>query len=312
MFGAFNRMTPLLDAKQEELSKIYIDSRVAEIAHAFSQLRKHIDNVWNLGKSIELGEDHNTFLLSKINRIKKKFSSQFLAQYPIGQCFHITSTAIEYLEKFEFENPNSIFHGVSEFVKSGGVFKKIWGVHNEEHFQTAIQIGTWYFDIAAETFQLQTNQVEYTSFQNSKFSELTSIEQYTSILENTENKKLYLNTIFPNLWPYFPLFIKNEKNNTYSIPDSKYLSGLCTKNDFELLRKFLENPKSPTLSREAKDFVVQKISLTKEKYIQKIFLEIDELSKEELKAFLKDSALNKADTLKAVNYINFMLKSKSI
>jgi hypothetical protein len=312
VFGAFNRLSPVVNSQQLQLSKQFIDSNVEEISIELIRLRKQIDEIWFKGKSTSLSEESNLFLQSKINRIKKKYSNELLSQYPIGHCFHISSTAIEYIEKFELQNAHSVFYNIGLFIKEGGTFKKIWGVYNKEHFQTAIQIGNWYFDIAADTFEWQKKQVEFTTLQNCEFSEISSIEQYASILKKTENKELLLNTIFPNLWPYFPFFIKNEKKNSYSIPDSKYLSGLCTKNDFELLKKYLENPISKGISKEVKDAIINQFSTLKEKYIQKEFIETQCLSKEDLNAYLVEFARNKADTLKAVNYINFMLKSKSI
>ncbi len=312
MFGAFNRLTPVVDSQQKELSKLLIDANVEAIHKELIVLRKQIDEVWHLGATKQLSNEQNLFLQSKINRIKKKFSNEYLSQYPIGHCFHINSTALEYIEKFELQNANSVFFKVGIFVQEGGIFKKIWGVYNQEHFQTALQIGNWYFDITADTFKLQNQQVEFTTFQESTFSQIGSVEQYASILKNTENKELFLNTIFPNLWPYFPFFIKDEKKNSYSIPDSKYISGLCTKNDFELLRKYVENPISKGISQEVKDAIIKQFSALKKKYIQKEFIEIMNLSKDDLWAYLTEHGRDKADTLKAVNYINFMLKSKSI
>ena len=309
MFGAFNRLTPVVDSQQKELSKLLIDSNVDLIHKEFIVLRKRIDEVWHQGYTSPLNKEQNLFLQAKIDRIKKKFSNEYLSQYPIGHCFHISSTALEYLEKFELQNANSVFSKVGVFVKEGGIFKKIWGVYNQEHFQTAIQIGNWYFDITADSFKYQKQQVEFTTLQNSHFSQIVSVEQYASILKNTENKELLLNTIFPNLWPYFPFFIRDEKKNSYSIPDSKYVSGLCTKNDFELLKIYFENPLSKGISQEIKDTVIAKFSSLKEKYIQKEFIEMKNLSKEDLNAYVVEHGRNKADTLKAVNYINFILKS---
>jgi len=309
VFGAFNRLTPVVDSQQKELSKLLIDSNVDLIHKEFIVLRKRIDEVWHQGYTSPLNKEQNLFLQAKIDRIKKKFSNEYLSQYPIGHCFHISSTALEYLEKFELQNANSVFSKVGVFVKEGGIFKKIWGVYNQEHFQTAIQIGNWYFDITADSFKYQKQQVEFTTLQNSHFSQIVSVEQYASILKNTENKELLLNTIFPNLWPYFPFFIRDEKKNSYSIPDSKYVSGLCTKNDFELLKIYLENPLSKGISQEIKDTVIAKFSSLKEKYIQKEFIEMKNLSKEDLNAYVVEHGRNKADTLKAVNYINFILKS---
>jgi hypothetical protein len=311
VFGAYTRLTPVVDAQQKILSEQFIDSIIHDITAELIHFRKQFDQVWKNGYSAELPEDKNQFLQAKNNRIKKKFSNQFLSQYPLGQCFHLTSTVVEFIEEFELQNENSIFYTVKSFIDNGGIFKKIWGVYNNDHFQTAIQIGNWYIDIAADTFEIQEKQVEFCLFNDSKFSPVTSIEQYNSILENTENKKLYLNTIFPNLWPYFPFFIKNNAKNIYSIPDSKYLSGLCTKDNFHLLKDYLLNPHSEGISNESRNLILGKFSDKKEKYIQKNFLEISDLTKDDLFSYLKTSGLNKADTLKAVNYINFILKSKS-
>ena len=125
--------------------------------------------MWKNGYSAELPEDKNQFLQAKNNRIKKKFSNQFLSQYPLGQCFHLTSTVVEFIEEFELQNENSIFYTVKSFIDNGGIFKKIWGVYNNDHFQTAIQIGNWYIDIAADTFEIQEKQVEFCLFNDSKY-----------------------------------------------------------------------------------------------------------------------------------------------
>ena len=161
MFGAYTRLTPVVDAQQKILSEQFIDSIIHDITAELIHFRKQFDQVWKNGYSAELPEDKNQFLQAKNNRIKKKFSNQFLSQYPLGQCFHLTSTVVEFIEEFELQNENSIFYTVKSFIDNGGIFKKIWGVYNNDHFQTAIQIGNWYIDIAADTFEIQEKQVEF-------------------------------------------------------------------------------------------------------------------------------------------------------
>jgi len=307
MFNAYTRLSPLVDETQISLSEKFIHVQIASLAKELEKLRALHDNLWFELPTENLSDEEFSFLKNKILRIKKKYPASFIAKYPIGHCFHITSTLVEYIEKYEISKAFSPLNYLDNFIKKGGTFKKIWGLYNKSHFQTAIQIGEWYVDIAADTFEKQNQQVEFCLIKNARFSSFDSIEEYHRILQNEENKTLYFNTLFPALWPYFPFFLKSK--NKVSIPESKYLSGLCTHDNFKALKNILTKNEIDMLPQDELDSITEKINRVKESYLRKEYLQSRNIYKNEFPSLLRKADNERTDILKAVNYINFILNN---
>lgn len=307
MFNAYIRLSPLVDKSQISLSEKFIHFQIESISKELEKLRSLHDNLWFDKLTEGLSNEEISFLKSKIQRIKKKYPASFIAKYPIGHCFHITSTIVEYIEKHEINKSSSCLSLLAPFILEGGTFKKIWGMHKKSHFQTAIQIGEWYVDIAADTFDKQNKQVEFCLIKEAEFAAFTSIEEYHDILQNEENKKLYFNSLFPELWPYFPFLLKSK--NKVSIPESKYLSGLCTHNHFEAIKNALTSNKIEMLPQHELDTIAQKINRVKDSYLHKEYLQNRNIAKNEFPSLLIYADNERADILKAVNYINFILNN---
>lgn len=309
MFKAYKRLSPEVSDVQIALSDTHINHLILNLVEELKSLRAAYDCVW-LDKNLPtLSSNEISFLTDKIRLTKKKVDSSFSKNYPIGFCFHITSTLVEFVEKFKFCDEKSDFFKLNDFKSNGGIFKKIWGIYNETSFQTAIQLGKWYIDVAADTFDKQEGKVEFSLLEESKFSIITSIEEYCRILKKQENKEVYFNNLFPELWPYFPFFIKSE--NKIKIPESKYFSGLCTHNKLEALKHELSKNDISTLSEEELRAMKTKIEALGGNYVNKKYLVNRIMNKGEFFALLKMRDEERGDILKAVNYINFIINHGS-
>lgn len=72
-------------------------------------------------------------------------------RYPLGRCLEIRDAVFAVLQE-RVNTPQADSDAViAEFLRRGGSARKIWGVLRDTYFQNAIQLGTWYVDVANDT-----------------------------------------------------------------------------------------------------------------------------------------------------------------
>ena len=300
MFGTYHKskLSPI-DELQLALSEQYITPNVALFEKEFYALRQVLDELWLQGSSALLDEKRRVFLLQKIS-IEKKNLKVLNPSYPIGRCYNITQIVFAFLLEFELNNNDSMFAPLKKFIEQKGVFKIIWGEVRHEVFQTSMQIGNWYFDVANDTVISTKPKVlkfTFNSAQN-EFHEVNTIEQYVAVKRGYHQCEIYLNTVFPALAPLFPLLTKNN-DGKYELINSTYVADLMIINNFD----FLLNNTLPRLQIETENTLKTLVNaqLSPIQLKRWLFAESKQqnnFSKSELQ-----------EALKAVNFINFIFKT---
>ncbi len=140
----------------------------------------------------------------------KRYHENQLIKYPIALCQVITGIAFDYLNEPITLEEFPGFVRLKKFISKGGVFRKIWGKIDERYFQTALQIGSYYMDVANNTVELNKPPVCYSLLKDSGYATIDDLETYVSIAKSYLNADAFLNTCFPNLSPFFPLFFRSD------------------------------------------------------------------------------------------------------
>lgn len=240
------------DVFQEKLTKGLILPHLPLILEDLWALRQAIDLlVFEMfvtdggeGSRLLSGTKSSRFLpdgrLAKLVETRfKKHSLQIPQKYPIGLCYPITAVAFDYLLAELHANRAPGISTLSSFVSCGGTLKRVWGEIRGEYFQSALQVGTLYVDVANDTVNVSKPKVVCAPLPDSGFKDIESFEVYAQILRSYHKKEVFINTCFPKLAPFFPILSKNSVNNCLSLDTSMYMAALAMETNFEASRTFL-------------------------------------------------------------------------
>lgn len=131
--------------------------------------------------------------------------------YPIGYCDQITDYV---LTQIYILMGDPIVPGMStlgQFVKKGGVLRKIHGIQHGKYFQNGIQAGGLWIDVAGDTMDTTQPPVEICSMEASGFKNLDDFTTSGEVSESYWQCNVYPNDIFPFLAPFLP-FVEVSKN----------------------------------------------------------------------------------------------------
>jgi hypothetical protein len=137
--------------------------------------------------------------------------------YPLGRCLEIRDavfTGLEHLLNGKLvAQPEDLpvlkqLHG---YIAQGGVCHKVWGSLRRTYFQNAIQLGTWYVDVANDTVVTTKPKIEILPMGRSGFANIDDYHHFAEVARIYWQVDVFANTVFPLLAPLFPLICSNEK-----------------------------------------------------------------------------------------------------
>ena len=259
-----------IDDKQIQLSKKLIQTNLDLIEVNLLILRTSIDNEVSRLKNNKLPQNQLICnLIQKYFAVKNRPISN---HYPIGECFPITHIAYDYIRFTLISTPEWNF--LLEFLNSGGIFKPVWGQRAGIVYQTAIQLGNYYIDIANDTVNLNEPKVEINLMKNSKFKNINDITEYSNINKIYCNNTLIPNFLYPNISSSFPFFIVN-KDNRVNFHQSPYLTSLIHDSKGKKLVDYFKNS-DLDISNEHYDTIEQFfVSLRKNSSLQPLLQRIE-------------------------------------
>ncbi|MBF0623133.1 MAG: hypothetical protein HQL54_14545 [Magnetococcales bacterium] len=125
--------------------------------------------------------------------------------YPEGYCKEITQQMMADLQK-DFAHPQvDCIAKLAEFIRQGGVFKRIWGDLRGCYFQNAIQVGSLYLDVANDTVDITKPRVEILSLADSGFKMIHDISHFVKVATAYWGGQFFPNTVLPMLAPVLPI-----------------------------------------------------------------------------------------------------------
>jgi hypothetical protein len=225
-----------IDEKQIQLSKRLVEVNLDLIESYLLNIRKTIDTeIYRFKNNLPPQDQLIYSLIIKHFKVKNRPIS---IHYPIGLCFPITHVGYDYLQLKSIHTPEWRF--LLEFVNSGGVFKPLWGQISGIFYQTAIQLGSYYIDIANDTVDLNKPKVQISLMKDSEFKNINDLTEYAQINKVYCNYTLIPNFLYPNISLSFPFF-KVNKNNHVHFQQSPYVTNLIHSSKGIKLIDYLKN-----------------------------------------------------------------------
>jgi len=295
-------ITPI-DGEKLELSRFSLDPFIDSIEGVFKEIRDVYDQLWNSSVSLKGFES----LHQKIVKYKSQQNSVDLTSYPVGFCFPITQFCFAILTEYpQYLSENTRL--ITDYLSRGGTLKIIWGDLRSEYFQTAIQLGVWYIDVAYDAIDRNKPKVRCARFSDSGFKDIASLSQYISIKEPYHKGKVYVNNLFPRLFPKYPLLFLSD-DGRLSIDDSPYFSMLGERSK-EWLEEYFSSDKVQKLPKSTIDQVAIAIQKFSKNYLLKELILFEESTPQELMRNVDhDKTKLSPEKTKAVNNVNFVLST---
>lgn len=205
-----NSLIAKVDDKQLQLTQEHITPNLENLITIAYEFRDTLDQVIANEKF-----DHPWYL-------KFKKHPHFLTQYPKGTCFLTTKIFYKYLK-------NDFPVSLQNFINQGGVFKMVWGVIKEQYFQTQLQIGSLFFDVANDAVDVNKERVNIEYYNHTTFRNVTDLKDFVTIKEVYHKCKISRNPV-PVLNEFFPLIQYNKGLKILSGFEEIYL----TQQEFDL------------------------------------------------------------------------------
>lgn len=169
-----------------------------------------------------------------------------LSLYPIGLCHVISDIIYKYLHNYSEIAIRSYpeLSALAHFHWRGGIFKPIWGHVRNKYFQSALQVGLFYVDVANDTVDLGKEKIVIQRISDSDFNTIDTLHLYSKIINTYHERTVYINTAFPDLLPFSPLLTKTIDRPCWYLYNDRALTNLALRSNFESTLHFLKFPPS--------------------------------------------------------------------
>ncbi|MBF0471711.1 MAG: hypothetical protein HQL48_10105, partial [Gammaproteobacteria bacterium] len=139
--------------------------------------------------------------------------------YPLGQCLEISKAVMARFQAWRQgegipANAPEVVAALEQlqaFFCAGGTVRLVWGDLRGDYFQNALQLGSWYLDVANDTVDPDKPAVEILPFARSGLEAVRDCFHYARIAKRYWQGEIYPNHLFPQLAPYFPLLVETAE-----------------------------------------------------------------------------------------------------
>ncbi|MDO8290098.1 MAG: hypothetical protein Q7T44_12845 [Parvibaculum sp.] len=158
--------------------------------------------------------------------------------YPVSFCLEITRHMLSLMSREPAPVHMTGLKAMHDFVRAGGPVKRVWGALRGGYFQNAIQVGTFYLDVANDTVNVNKPKVEMLPMASANFNNITSYFEFARVGEIYWKARILPNIWFPNLAPFLPAIVfkpdgtmRLEARTSYMFP-MNLVKGLTPAHDF--------------------------------------------------------------------------------
>ncbi len=145
--------------------------------------------------------------------------------YPVSFCLEITRYMLRLMSREPVPPHMTGLKALHDFVRAGGIVKRIWGALRGTYFQNAIQVGSFYLDVANDTVNPDKDDIEMLPLVESGFRSLDSYFEFAQVGQIYWKYRMIPNRFFPHLAPFYPIIsfskegvIRLESSNSYMFP----------------------------------------------------------------------------------------------
>ncbi|MFM7023224.1 MAG: hypothetical protein ACKOXB_09615 [Flavobacteriales bacterium] len=283
------------NAAQVLLSEDHFFSKESNFLSECLHFRLVLDELWKTGTSQQLSDEQNSFLNQRILHHRQNLTAADIQNYPRSLCYIINEIAHDYFTLFG----SPFLH----FIASGGIFKIIKGEVNRAYFQTAIQVGSWYLDLANDAVLPQNDKVKFCRLADSGFSVISTLQQYIEVKQKYFHCELYANHLFPAIAPYFPLVMK-KADGQWTIDNFTFIADLMIESQGQFSHGFCKE-----MPPEDAQKILDKFQEKRDKNMFQPWTSPEKFPAEKLPETRQDLSQEELQQMKlATRYINFLLK----
>lgn len=155
--------------------------------------------------------------------------------YPISFCLEITRHMLALMSREPVPVHMTGLQALHNFVRAGGQVKRVWGALRGGYFQNAIQVGTYYLDVANDTVTVTKPKIEMLLLADANFNNISSFFEFARVGQIYWKARIIPNIYFPNVAPFLPAIafdaqgvMRLEARNSYMFPmnmASRFRSG---------------------------------------------------------------------------------------
>lgn len=209
--------------KQVKLTKKYLLPRIKELHNDMLLLRQQYDQSFDVS----------------LNKGGKS--------YPEGFCQEITLGVKSLLEQKVGSATSPGLVAIRDFVRNGGLAKRVWGNLRNQYFQNAFQFGSLYVDVSNDTVDIRKDKVEILPLSKARMFPINDYDGYADLAEKYWKGQVYPNRVLPDLAVMFPLFLIAPDGNIGLHANYQTILYRNMQHDFALSEKFLFRNKRKAL-----------------------------------------------------------------
>lgn len=199
--------------------------QVSSVSESLTQVRDDFDVLWKVGVVQGANKTVHELILNEINSYKKHH--RLRTDYPKGYCLPITNILFAAMNRDEFFEQYPPLSTVQEYIRSGDA-RVIWGACRGIYFQTAMQIGEWYVDVANDTVDVTKPKVEIHRMDSPEcpFKFISDLKTYLSIKESYHDVTIFRNTVFSALTELYPIISLSNSHKYLTLEPDSYIAKL--------------------------------------------------------------------------------------
>ena len=131
--------------------------------------------------------------------------SKYGKPYPLSCCQEITLDVLGRLGAGLAKSDHRGARALNAFMAAGGVGRCVWGVLRGRYFQTALQFGGLYVDVANDTVTVTKPKVEILPLEEAGLEAVRGAEHFAEIADAYWGVRIFANHALPSLAPLLPM-----------------------------------------------------------------------------------------------------------
>jgi len=167
--------------------------------------------------------------------------------YPLGCCREITIDVQDRLRArlARPDRDDAGMRALRAFLRAGGTCRCVWGVLRDRYFQTALQLGGLYVDVANDTVVVTKPKVEMLPMAESGLVAIRGPAHFAAIADAYWGMTIYANHALPSLAPVLPMIGVNARGIPALQSPTDYMMALFQRDRFAQSEAWLADGPPP-------------------------------------------------------------------
>lgn len=165
--------------------------------------------------------------------------------YPLGRCREIRDDVYDRLVAHLHAPDCGTSLAISNFIRNGGIGRKIWGVLRESYFQNAMQLGPWYVDVSNDTVNPAKPQIEILPLEESGMVAVADFFHFARTARSYWQCEVFANTVFPGIAALFPMICLSGSGGVWLAAASDQMIALARSRRFQPSLDFVRRAPEP-------------------------------------------------------------------